>query len=157
MRFFSKNSSGWKWLYPGMGVKRWLLLLVLGITCISLGFAYFLINVYRQQPLSAVFYYLTLQFVPRLARAALFGGLGLVAVVIAVVQLSRSLLAPFLRPGQEVAKVVYQHRQRGRGPRVVVIGGGTGLSTLLRGLKEYTSNITAIVTVADDGGSSGRL
>jgi len=157
MKFLPKNSSGWKWLYPGMGVKRWLLLLTLGITCISLGFTYFLVNIYRQQPLPAIFYYLTLQFVPRLARAALFGGMGLVAVMIAVVQLSRSLLAPFLRPGQEVAKEVYQHRQRSRGPKVVVIGGGTGLSTLLRGLKEYTTNITAIVTVADDGGSSGRL
>jgi uncharacterized cofD-like protein len=157
MKFLPKNISGWKWLYPGMGVKRWLLLLMLGITCISLGFAYFLVNIYRQQSTSAVFYYLTLQFVPRLARAILVGGLGLVAVMIAVVQLSRSLLAPFLRPGQQVAKVVYEHRQRGRGPRVVVIGGGTGLSILLRGLKEYTSNITAIVTVADDGGSSGRL
>ena len=157
MRFLPKKSSGWRWLYPGMGVKRWLLLLVLGVTCISLGFAYFLVNVYRQQPLPTAFYYLTLQFVPRLARAALFGGLGLVAVMIAVVQLSRSLLAPFLRPGQEVAKTVYQHRQLSRGPRVVVIGGGTGLPTLLRGLKEYTSNITAIITVADDGGSSGRL
>jgi uncharacterized cofD-like protein len=157
MKFLPQSSSGWKWLYPGMGVKRWLLLLMLGITCISLGIAYLLVNIYRQQPLPAVFYYLTLQFVPRLARAALVGGLGLVAVIIAVMRLSCSLLAPFLRPGQEVAKVVYQHRQRGRGPKVVVIGGGTGLSTLLRGLKEYTSNVTAIVTVADDGGSSGRL
>ncbi len=157
MRFLPQNISGWKWLRPGMGVKRWLVLLILGITCVSLGFAYFLVNIYRQQPLSAVFYYLTLQFVPRLVRAALFVGLGLVAVIIAVVQLSRSLLAPFLRPGQEVAKAVYRHHQRGRGPKVVVIGGGTGLSTLLRGLKEYTTNITAIVTVADDGGSSGRL
>ena len=157
MKFSPKNISGWKWLYLGMGVKRWLLLLLLGTTCISLGLAYFLVNIYREQPLPAVFYHLTLQFVPRLVRAALFGGLGLAAVVIAVVQLSRSLLAPFLRPGQEVAKTVYQHRQRSRGPRVVVIGGGMGLSTLLRGLKEHTTNITAIVTVADDGGSSGRL
>lgn len=157
MKLLSPNISGWRWLYPGMGVKRWLLLLVLGITCLSLGFAYLLVNIYRQQPLPAVFYYLTLQFVHRLVRAALFGGLGLVAIVVAVVQLSRSLLAPFLRPGQEVAKTVYQHRQRGRGPKVVIIGGGTGLSTLLRGLKECTTNITAIVTVADDGGSSGRL
>lgn len=50
-----------------------------------------------------------------------------------------------------------RERQLGHGPRVVVIGGGTGLSTLLRGIKEHTSNVTAIVTVADDGGSSGRL
>jgi uncharacterized cofD-like protein len=49
------------------------------------------------------------------------------------------------------------HRRLRRGPRIVVIGGGTGLSTLLRGLKHYSTNITAIVTVADDGGSSGRL
>jgi uncharacterized cofD-like protein len=56
-----------------------------------------------------------------------------------------------------VVETVYRHRQRERGPKVVAIGGGTGLSTLLRGLKEHTSNITAIVTVADDGGSSGRL
>ena len=44
-----------------------------------------------------------------------------------------------------------------KGPKVVAIGGGTGLSTLLRGLKLYTPNITAVVTVADDGGSSGML
>lgn len=53
-------------------------------------------------------------------------------------------LARFLRSPEE-------------GPRVVVIGGGTGLSTMLRGLKRYTQNLTAIVTVADDGGSSGIL
>ena len=79
-------------------------------------------------------------------------------MIVALVQLNRSLLAPFVRPGSEpVVETVYRHRQRERGPKVVAIGGGTGLSTLLRGLKEYTSNITAIVTVADDGGSSGRL
>jgi uncharacterized cofD-like protein len=52
---------------------------------------------------------------------------------------------------------VYRHRQRQKGPKVAAIGGGHGLNTLLRGLKEHTDNITAIVTVADDGGSSGRL
>jgi uncharacterized cofD-like protein len=54
-------------------------------------------------------------------------------------------------------KNVYQRQHLKRGPRLVTVGGGTGLSVLLRGLKEYTSNITAIVSVADDGGSSGRL
>jgi uncharacterized cofD-like protein len=157
MKFSPRRISSWKWLYPGIGVKRWLFLLMLGITCISLGLAYFLINIYRQQSPTGVFYYLTLQFAPRLVRSVVVGGVGVVAVMIAVLQLNRSLLAPFLRPGQQIAQTLYQHRQRGRGPRVVVIGGGTGLSTLLRGLKEHTSNITAIVTVADDGGSSGRL
>jgi uncharacterized cofD-like protein len=79
-------------------------------------------------------------------------------VVIALVGLNRALLAPFVEADPEaVISAVYQHRQRGRGPKVVAIGGGHGLSVLLRGLKRYTSNITAIVTVADDGGSSGRL
>ncbi len=157
MRFLPKGGSGWKWLYPGMGVKRWLVLLLIGITCLSLSAAYVLVNIYREQPLPYIFYYITLQFIPRLGRAALFGGLGLAVVTIAMIQLSKSLLAPFLRPGQDVAEAVYRHRQLSRGPKVVAIGGGHGLSTLLRGLKEYTANITAIVTVADDGGSSGRL
>src|SRR5712691_10307949 len=56
-----------------------------------------------------------------------------------------------------VVEVIHAFRLRGRGPRIVAIGGGTGLSSLLRGLKTYTSNLSAIVTVADDGGSSGRL
>jgi len=57
----------------------------------------------------------------------------------------------------ELVDILYQRKQLARGPKVVTVGGGTGLSTLLTGLKEYTSNITAIVTVADDGGSSGRI
>jgi uncharacterized cofD-like protein len=73
-------------------------------------------------------------------------------------QLNRSLLRPFVAPGRDdVAQKVYQHHRRRRGPKIVAMGGGTGLSTLLRGLKDYSDNITAIVSVADDGGSSGRL
>ena len=60
-------------------------------------------------------------------------------------------------PDQPLVELIYQKRFLARGPRIVAIGGGTGLSTLLRGLKEHTSNLTAIVTVADDGGSSGVL
>jgi uncharacterized cofD-like protein len=71
--------------------------------------------------------------------------------------LYRSILAPFRRPGRPVVDELADHRRRDRGPRVVAIGGGHGLSTLLRGLKNYTNNLTAIVSVADDGGSSGRL
>src|SRR6266704_852044 len=56
-----------------------------------------------------------------------------------------------------VVEMIHAFRLRGRGPRIVAIGGGTGLSSLLRGLKTYTSNLSVIVTVADDGGSSGRL
>jgi uncharacterized cofD-like protein len=68
-------------------------------------------------------------------------------------------MGPFLagESYQPLVEVIYQKRFLSRGPKIVVIGGGTGLSTLLRGVKEHTSNITAVVTVADDGGSSGRL
>ena len=153
-----RDLPGLKWLYPGMGVKRWLLLLMAGVTFLSLGLAYLLVMIYREQPLPRVFFYLTLQFIPRWLRAILFGVAGLGAVGLAIYRLSDSLLAVFLQPGSDnLAELVYQHRQRARGPKVVAIGGGTGLSSLLRGMKEYTSNLTAIVTVADDGGSSGRL
>ena len=59
--------------------------------------------------------------------------------------------------GNDISNMIYRDKILSKGPKVVVIGGGTGLSVLLRGLKEYTSNITAIVTVADDGGGSGIL
>jgi uncharacterized cofD-like protein len=71
----------------------------------------------------------------------------------------RSFIAAFLpiAKGKELVDILYQRTQLGRGPKIVAVGGGTGLSVLLSGLKEYSSNITAIVTVADDGGSSGRI
>lgn len=155
MKLWRHIRSACKWLTPGMGVKRWLLLLACGIALLSLGFSSLLRQFY---PLPSVFYYITLQFIPRGLRAGLFGLVGTSAVVIALVGLNRALLAPFVEADPEtVVSAVYQHRQRGRGPKVVAIGGGHGLSVLLRGLKRYTSNVTAIVTVADDGGSSGRL
>lgn len=158
MRFRPKFGSSLKWLIPGMGVKRWLLLLFVGITIVSLGVGYILVDIYRTWTFPTIFYYLTLQFIPRALRGLLFGSVGIAAIVIAILQLNRSLLAAFRSPGQSsLADIIYNHRQRKRGPKVVAIGGGTGLSTLLRGLKEHTENITAIVTVADDGGSSGRL
>ncbi|MGE5542084.1 MAG: gluconeogenesis factor YvcK family protein, partial [Bacillota bacterium] len=83
---------------------------------------------------------------------------GAVLCVVAVRRMMRSVLsAVYPGPSGSLTEILYQRHHLARGPRVVVIGGGTGLSVLLRGLKEYTSNITAIVTVADDGGSSGRL
>lgn len=158
MRFRLRYGSSLKWLLPGMYVKRWLLLLSGGITILSLGVGYILVEIYRTWTFPPIFYYLTLQFIPRPGRALLFGVLGITAVVVAIVQLNRSLLSAFRSPGDShLADIIYRHRHRSRGPKVVAMGGGIGLSTLLRGLKEYTDNITAIVTVADDGGSSGRL
>jgi uncharacterized cofD-like protein len=146
-----------RWLAPGLGVKRWVGLLLLGVVLLGLGLAYLLIDLYGPAPMPLLPSALTLQFLPRLWRPVVLGVLGLAAMLFAVRQVNRTLLAPFLRPGQNMVDVVSAHRRRGRGPRIVALGGGTGLATLLRGLKQHTSNLTAIVTVADDGGSSGRL
>lgn len=147
-----------KWLYPGLGVKRWLLLFMAGVTFMGLGFAYLLKDLYKTWTLPPVFYYITLQFIGRIWRAALFFTLGAFSITFSLIKLSRSFLSALLPPGtSDVAEALYRRRRRSHGPRVVAIGGGNGLSTLLRGLKEFTGNITAIVTVADDGGSSGRL
>ncbi len=144
-----------QWLLPGIGIKRWLLLLAAGIALLSLGLGFLLRELY---PLPSLFYYLTFQFIPRGLRAAIFGLVGLAAVAVAMIELNRTLLAPFVEPNpRTVARAVYRHSRRERGPKIVAIGGGHGLSTLLRGLKQHTSNLTAVVTVADDGGSSGRL
>lgn len=147
-----------KVLYPGMHIKRWLLLILLGVTLISLGVAYLMAQMYRTQPFPEWVATLTLQFIDRPLRGLMFIGAGVAVVSVAIFQLNRSLLAPFLNPGHDnVLKIIHQHRARQRGPRIVALGGGTGLSTLLRGLKEYSDHVTAIVTVTDDGGSSGRL
>jgi len=90
-------------------------------------------------------------------RVLALGLAGLGFLIWGGANLNRALLAPFTKSNGSVIEAVYQYSQRGRGPKVVAIGGGHGLSTLLRGIKAHTANITAIVTVADDGGSSGRL
>ncbi len=146
------------WFRPGLGIKRWLALLLFGILAISLGLGYLLRHLYDAVEFPWYFYYLTLQFIPREGRVLLFLGLGLILVSLALWQLNRSVIGALLLTGRpDAVSLVHQRRQLARGPRVVAIGGGTGLSTLLRGLKEHTGNLSAIVTVADDGGSSGRL
>jgi uncharacterized cofD-like protein len=151
-----------KWLIPGMRVKRWLVLLLVGITLLALGLAYLLIDAYRQIEVPQAFHslvvVLTLQPLPHATRAALFGLAGGALTVAGLLGLNRSLIGAVRPEGTAgLVDLVDRQRRRRNGPKVVAIGGGTGLSTLLRGLKEHTSNITAIVTVADDGGSSGRL
>lgn len=145
------------WLIPGLHVKRWLIILILGITMISLGMAYLLRTVYVAGTYPPVIYWITLQFLDRWLRAVLFGAAGIGITIWGLIELNRSLLAPFKRPDSDTAAQLYRHRRRQRGPRIICIGGGTGMPSVLRGLKPYTDHITAIVTVADDGGSSGRL
>jgi uncharacterized cofD-like protein len=147
-----------RWFVPGLGVKRWLVLMLIGLAMLGLGIGYIQVQVYRQADVPEIFYYLTLQFVPRLVRALLFGGLGVSAFLIGLIRFNATLLNVARgNDRQPIIDKLWQQRIGALGPRVVAIGGGHGLSALLRGLKAHTSNITAIVTVADDGGSSGRL
>lgn len=149
------------WFRPGLGIKRWIIFVSFGVTLLGLGFAVILIDIYRTDSsnpiLLALLSYVSLRFIPRIWRAIIFGSLGIGFVVYGILKLNNSVLKPFIRPGDDVLRQIKNYRRRERGPRVVVIGGGHGLSTLLRGLKSHTSNLTAVVTVADDGGSSGRL
>jgi uncharacterized cofD-like protein len=150
-----------RWLRPGLGVKRWLFLMMCGITLLGLGFAVILIDVYRTDStdplLLTILSYASLRFLPRVLRAIIFGGMGLMFFFYGIYKLNRSLLRPFLRPDSDVLTTLVEYRRRDRGPHIVTIGGGHGLATLLRGLKTHTRNLTAVVTVADDGGSSGKL
>jgi uncharacterized cofD-like protein len=148
-----------RWLTPGLEIKRWLLLLMFAELVLVLGFAYGLKALYKTAELPGEFYYITLQFWPYWLRALIFATLGIGILVFSYLKLTQSVLGPFL-PGNSsssMVEVIHAFRLKSRGPRIVAIGGGTGLSSLLRGLKTYTSNLSAIVTVADDGGSSGRL
>src|SRR5205814_1655255 len=163
LRSLSARLNLRRWLTPGIGIKRWLLVVFVGELGVALAGAF----VFRQlgqgaetgDPLQTVIYMATLQFIPGLLRAIIFAIIGVGLFGYGSFRLISALMAPF-RTGdgdQPLVEVIYQKRFLARGPRIVAIGGGTGLSTLLRGLKEHTSNLTAVVTVADDGGSSGVL
>ncbi|MBI4432761.1 MAG: uridine diphosphate-N-acetylglucosamine-binding protein YvcK [Candidatus Omnitrophica bacterium] len=128
-----------KWLYPGMRVKRWVFLCSFGIILCSIGFVLTITEVQK-------------------TSGSLIVLLGTSLVVVSIRKIIKSIVTVLLpQKESELVNIMYQKRYLERGPRIVVIGGGSGLAVLLHGLKEHTSNITAVVTVADDGGSSGRL
>ncbi len=149
-----KKDAGW--LLPGLEVKRWFLLIFLGSIMIVLGFMV-LANV---RPI-----YLTLELIRKAALvlpsnvlAAIFiliGGAiffkGWQKTTLSIMDMDSS------KGNSSVLEKLYRRRMLNKGAKIVAIGGGTGLSMLLRGIKKYTNNVTAIVTVGDDGGSSGRL
>lgn len=160
-------SRSWRmWLRPGMHVKRWAALFLLGTVLTGLAIAMALVYSYRYtpfpEPLSGVIQALTLQFLPREMRFAIVFATGLVCMAYGFMRLSRGIIGPVLahaKADKELVDIVAEHRFGLSRPElsVVAIGGGTGLSTLLRGLKLHDVGITAIVTVADDGGSTGKI
>lgn len=138
-----------KWLSLGISIKRWLLLAIIGIATIALGIAYGILKLDATSLNTE-----TLTW----SQIVIIVGFGAGLTALGSYKLSYNLLAPYRRhQAGHVIDVVYAHSKRQKGLRVVAIGGGTGLPAVLRGLKSDTSNITAVVTVADDGGSSGRL
>lgn len=147
-----------RWLWPGLGIKRWLLLLAVATAVISIGIMNLLLTAQAASWLPGwLFAGLTLQFLPPAGQIILPLLVGGILLLVAVERLGQRLIAPFPRSDAGMAETIYVHTQKERGPNIVAIGGGTGMPTLLRGLVKHTRNITAIVTVADDGGSSGRL
>ena len=134
--------KAFKWLYPGMRVKRWSFLTIFGVIMVSMGFV---MVISEQTSRNKTF-------------AAVIIIIGILGIVTGIKRIIKSFVTVLLPKGEsELVDKVYNRLILEKGPKVVVIGGGTGLAMLLHGLKDFTSNITAVVTVADDGGSSGRL
>ncbi|MEA5008700.1 gluconeogenesis factor YvcK family protein [Clostridium tyrobutyricum] len=138
------------WLRPGIKVKRWVMLGIMGGLFIIFGVIEFINRRFYSMYYISFYIFLIIS--------------GVFVVYISVTQGMRSIIAlinkGYLSVSLSSAKLenlIYEKRLLVKGPKIVAIGGGTGLSTMLRGLKYYTSNITAIVTVGDDGGGSGDL
>jgi uncharacterized cofD-like protein len=150
-----------RWLRPGIGIKRWLLVMLVGLTVLATAGAllirYLFLGVRADSPAGQLFEFVSLNFLPDPLRPLVVIVIGASLFLYGLWRLMDVLLDPFPARREPLVELVYQKRSLARGPRVVAIGGGTGLSVLLRGLKEISSNITAVVTVADDGGSSGQL
>ena len=150
-----------RWLRPGTGISGWLLVVFVGQLLLAVAGATAIRALFLNVPADSiggqVFDLVSLQFLPGLLRPLAIVVLGGAILIYGLRRLMGVLLEPFPARTEPLVELVYQKRSLARGRRVVAIGGGTGLSTLLRGLKQTTSNITAVVTVADDGGSSGKL
>ncbi len=146
--------SGWalflRLMRIGLGIKRWVLIGGLGIGVCAIGLAFVAKNLLSLN---------TPDLLPWHMEGVIIFAAGIGLILLAMYGLYNSLGPLLLRYKSinELARTIYNRRSLERGPHIVAIGGGTGLSVLLSGLKTYTDNITAIVTVADDGGSSGRL
>lgn len=140
---WARVKAVFKWLYPGIGIKRWIGLSVFGIILVVTGSLGLRTEEY---------------WVAQLFDAVVVIS-GIIILILGIKRMLHSFVMAVIpsSKGTELVDMLYQRKHLGRGPKIVAVGGGTGLSVLLSGLKEYTSNITAIVTVADDGGSSGRL
>lgn len=144
------------WLIPGLQVKRWFAMIFAGAVLMSLGFLILC-------DIKPIFY--TMEFVRKIAMNISTEWLAFAIIMLGGAVFFKgwqktNLSILDLHNGREqstILEALYRRRKLNRGPKIVAIGGGTGLSMLLKGIKHITNNITAVVTVGDDGGSSGRL
>lgn len=156
MKEFRKNMKmpiDAKWLVPGLQVKRWFALILFGAVLMTLG----VLILFDIRP---VFY--TMEFVRKIAMNLSTEWIAFAFVMIGAGLFFKGWQKTNLSmldgsDNEALLENLYRRRKLNRGPRIVAVGGGTGLSMLLKGIKHITNNITAVVTVGDDGGSSGRL
>ena len=134
-------------LKPGIRIKRWVTLWILGISFLSIGIGYFATKIDPSSSFDILPWHLE-------GVILLFAGCLIIATSIFGLYKTISILIPTLG---NISDALYTNLSREKGPNIVVIGGGTGMSVLLKGLKQHTDNLTAIIGVSDDGGSSGRL
>ena len=143
------------WFTIGIGVKRWLITLGFSAVLFGIGISIFLFWL-ADFTETAILTSMS-NSAPLWLYAFLLGLSGVLLALLSIRAVVRVVTSPFRKEDETLATQLLYYQKRNRGPKIVAIGGGTGLSNLLRGLTEYSNNITAIVTVADDGGSSGRL
>ena len=156
MKDFRKNvkmPEDVKWLLPGLQVKRWFALIFLGAILMTLG----VLILFDIKP---VFY--TMEFIRKIAMNVSTEWIAFAIVMFGAGMFFKGWQKTNLSmldgaDKQSLLENLYRRRKLNRGPKIVAVGGGTGLSMLLRGIKNITNNVTAVVTVGDDGGSSGRL
>ena len=124
-----------KWLYVGLGVKRWLLLMLASVAIMGLGFSYLLREVYVSYVFPEWVYWATLQFIPRWGRGVLFLAVASGLTIIAFWRLNRSLISALLPEGRHeepLVNLIYSARAQQAGPKVVAIGGGIGREDIRR-------------------------
>ncbi|MEL6222638.1 MAG: gluconeogenesis factor YvcK family protein [Cyanobacteria bacterium J06626_14] len=156
-----KKLNRWiMWMAPGLFVKRWMFISLAGTVLTALGVAIWANRTpvfYLGRLISSVLSWIT-SIVPSYVSGPAVLLIGIILLIWGQNRTLNSITEVLMQDGDDdLIDQLVNYRRLNRGPKVVVLGGGTGLSTLLRGLKAYSANITAIVTVADDGGSSGRL
>ena len=160
MKDFIKNNKehilkDFVWLIPGLEIKRWFALIFFGSVLITLG-AMILFNVRPVYALLKIIQKLAV-ILPSNILAILTILAGCILFFIGWQKTNITMIDPEAKAKGDILETLYRKRKLNRGPRIVAVGGGTGLSMLLKGIKNVTNNITAVVTVGDDGGSSGRL